>query len=114
MISIKRIYEPAEKSDGIRVLVDRLWPRGISKEEAKLDLWLKEIAPSDELRQWFAHDVAKWSEFEKRYTQELRENKELLRELREEIKKGHVTLLFAAKDAKHNNAVVLRSFLEHQ
>lgn len=113
MVAIKRIYEPTEKQDGFRILVDRLWPRGISKEEAKLDLWLKDIAPSDELRQWFGHDPVKWEEFEKRYRAELKEKKNFLDQLQAQVDKGHVTLLFAAKDTEHNNAVVLKSLLEH-
>lgn len=113
MISLKRIYDTAGKNDGFRVLVDRLWPRGVSKEKADLDLWLKEIAPSDELRKWFAHDVTKWPEFVKRYQQELKGKKELLEQLQTHVKQEPVTLLFAAKDEQHNNAVVLKSVLEH-
>ncbi len=112
MILLKRIYLPADKKDGFRVLVDRLWPRGVSKEEAKLDLWLKEISPSDELRKWFGHDPEKWEEFQKRYFAELKEKKEELVELSEHIKKETVTLLYGAKDEEHNNAVVLKSYLE--
>lgn len=112
MITLKRIYEPAGKDDGFRVLVDRLWPRGISKEEADLDLWLKDVAPSNELRKWFGHDPAKWTEFEKRYKAELEDKKEQLVQLRSQAAKGHVTLLFAAKDTEHNNAVVLQKYLQ--
>ncbi len=110
-ISIKRIYEPAKESDGYRILVDRLWPRGISKEKAKIDLWLKEVGPSNELRQWFGHDPAKFIEFKNRYIKELKSNP-AIKELRSAIK-AHpkVTLLYGAKDQTHNQAVVLSHFL---
>src|SRR5512146_1236784 len=111
MIRIKRIYEPPAAADGRRVLVDRLWPRGMSKDEAKVDEWLKEIAPSDELRTWFGHDAAKWAEFSTRYREELKGHGELLDQLRAEAHNETVTLLFAAKDEEHNNAVVLRELL---
>lgn len=112
MIQLKRIYDPSKKEDGLRVLVDRLWPRGVSKEKAKLDLWMKEIAPSDSLRKWFGHEPDKWDEFQSRYKKELEEKKELLQELRLlEQKHKIITLLFAAKDTKHNNAVVIQSLL---
>ena len=111
MIQIKRIYDEPDKRDGFRVLVDRLWPRGLSKDKAKVDLWLKDMAPSDELRKWFSHDPAKWPEFRKRYKEELKGRKELVEQLCEKAKKGQVTLLFAAKDTEHNNAVVLREIL---
>jgi len=110
-MKIKRVYEPAAKSDGLRILVDRLWPRGLSKSKAKIDLWLKELAPSSELRKWFGHDPEKWPEFQKRYTKELRKNKLVLQELKRKIKTGPATLLFGAKDAAHNNAVALKKFL---
>jgi len=112
MIRTKRIYEPPEKADAFRVLVDRLWPRGISKEKADIALWLKEIAPSDELRKWFAHDPVKWKEFRKKYREELRSKAELLHELRA-LERDHetVTLLYAAKDEEHNNAVALKDML---
>jgi uncharacterized protein YeaO (DUF488 family) len=110
-VSIKRIYEPAAKSDGFRVLVDRLWPRGISKETAKLDLWLPDIAPSTKLRQWFNHDPAKWMELRRQYQAELENMKELVAELKGQAKKGTVTLLYSAKDEQHNQAVALRSYL---
>jgi uncharacterized protein YeaO (DUF488 family) len=112
MIKIKRIYEEPEPQDGYRVLVDRLWPRGLSKEKTHLDSWLKEIAPSDELRHWFSHDPAKWGEFRKRYQAELAAMQPLLDELRGQAKKGTLTLLYAAKDDQHNNAVVLKDVLE--
>lgn len=110
-ILIKRIYEPAAKSDGFRVLVDRLWPRGIAKESAKLDLWLPDLGPSTELRKWFNHDPAKWDEFRRRYHAELKEKKELVAELKGRAKEGTVTLLYSAKDEAHNQAVALKELL---
>jgi uncharacterized protein YeaO (DUF488 family) len=111
-IEIKRVYEQPEKEDGFRILVDRLWPRGLTKEKAKVDLWLKEIAPTTELRKWFAHDPKKWAEFKKRYLAELKENKEGLSKIKQEMKKGNVTLLYAAKDEAHNEAQVLLNKLK--
>ncbi|HTG80791.1 MAG TPA: DUF488 domain-containing protein [Geobacteraceae bacterium] len=111
MVGIKRIYEPPVPEDGKRILVDRLWPRGLSKDDARLDEWLKEVAPSDELRRWFGHDPAKWEEFRRRYRQELKTQGEILERLRNEARKGTVTLLFAAKDEERNNAVVLKEML---
>lgn len=112
-IQIKRVYEKPSKTDGYRVLVDRLWPRGVSKEKAHLDLWLKEIAPSTELRKWFGHIPSKWEEFEKRYTKELQENQELIQQLKDlEKKYKQVTLLYGARDTEHNEAVLLKEFLE--
>ena len=112
-IALKRAYEEADANDGTRVLVDRLWPRGLSKERARVDAWLKEVAPSDELRRWFGHDPDKFAEFRKRYEAELasESGKEAMTKLRELVKRGHVTLLFAARDMEHNNAVVLRDVL---
>lgn len=110
-ILLKRIYTPAEKTDGARILVDRLWPRGISKVEAGLDAWLKEIAPSTQLREWYHHEVDLWDEFRKRYIVELEAMPQAVDELRGWIEKGRVTLLYAAKDEAHNNAVVLRDYL---
>lgn len=113
MIKVKRVYEKPAKDDGYRVLVDRLWPRGMKKEAAHLDLWLKEVAPSDELRKWFGHDPEKWGEFQKKYRVELRKQKELIAELKQtEKKKGTLTLLFGAKDQEHNEAVVLAAALK--
>jgi uncharacterized protein YeaO (DUF488 family) len=112
MIKIKRIYDPPSADDGRRILVDRLWPRGVSKDAARTDEWLKEIAPSDELRKWFGHDPDRWEEFRQRYRDELKPHGELLERLRVKAKKGAVTLLFAAKDEGHNNAVVLKEMLE--
>jgi uncharacterized protein YeaO (DUF488 family) len=111
-IHIKRVYEPPEKEDGVRILVDRLWPRGLTKEKASVDIWLKEIAPSTDLRKWFAHDHGKWTEFKTRYRAELKENDKQVALLKEEIKKGKVTLLYGAKDEECNEAVVLQEFLE--
>lgn len=111
MVKLKRIYDPPAPEDGRRVLIDRLWPRGLSKDEAGIDEWMKEIAPSDELRKWFGHDPARWEEFRRRYREELKTHGELLERLRSEARKGTVTLLFAAKDAERNNAVVLKEIL---
>ncbi|BBA71862.1 DUF488 domain-containing protein [Geobacter sulfurreducens] len=114
MVRVKRIYDEPATEDGTRVLVDRLWPRGIAKDKARIDEWLKEIAPSDELRQWFGHDPARWDEFRERYRRELDAKAEPLDELRKLAAGGTVTLLFAAKDEKHNNAVVLKDILVEQ
>lgn len=112
MIKLKRIYEKAEKSDGYRILVDRLWPRGVSKEKAKLDLWLKDIAPSTELRQWFGHDPKKWPEFQKKYKAEIVANKEIFNQLKKIAKKEkQLTLLYAARDEEHNEAIVIKNLL---
>jgi uncharacterized protein YeaO (DUF488 family) len=111
MVKIKRVYEPISREDGRRILVDRLWPRGMRKDKAHLDEWVKDIAPSDELRKWFAHDPEKWPEFKKRYKSELRQKRDLIDHLREEADEDTVTLLFAAKDAQHNNAVVLQEII---
>lgn len=112
MITIKRVYEAKGSGDGYRVLVDRLWPRGVSKQKAALDLWLKDIGPSDELRKWFNHDPAKWKEFQQKYKAELREKKDLLEQLRD-LTKEHkkLTLLYGARDEQHNQAVVLAEVL---
>lgn len=108
---MKRVYEPAAKSDGFRVLVDRLWPRGLSKKEAHIDLWLRDIGPSTALRKWFNHDPARWTEFQRRYHAELREKRALLATIKKQAETGPVTLLYSAKDEQHNQAVALRSFL---
>ena len=108
---IKRVYEAPAKDDGTRILVDRLWPRGLTKEKAHVDLWLKEIAPSTELRKWFAHDPAKWTEFQTRYKAELKNNPETLALLKKEIAKGPATLLYGARDEQHNEAQVLQKLL---
>lgn len=110
-VKLKRVYEEPEPRDGFRILVDRLWPRGLTKEKAAADLWLKDIAPSTELRKWFNHDPEKWKEFQKKYQQELKENKEAVSVLKEHLKKGPVTLLYAAKDQEHNEAQVIKEFV---
>ncbi|MDD5655549.1 MAG: DUF488 domain-containing protein [Candidatus Omnitrophica bacterium] len=112
MIKIKRIYESPSKDDGFRVLIDRLWPRGVSKEKAKIDLWLKDIAPSDALRKWFGHREERWREFKKKYLKELEDKEQIIKQLRTIKKKGAITLLFAAKDTERNNAVVLKDMLK--
>ena len=114
MLKTKRAYEPAETSDGTRFLVDRLWPRGIKKEKLKLNVWLKDVAPSTELRKWFAHDPAKWREFRKRYFEELKQNPEAWEPLVTAAKKGSITLIFSSHDQEHNNAAALKQFLDHK
>jgi uncharacterized protein YeaO (DUF488 family) len=111
MIQIKRAYDPPAKSDGARLLVERLWPRGIKKEALKLDAWLKEAAPSTELRKWFSHDPAKWTEFQRRYRAELKKHPEAWLPILTAAKAGPVTLLFSSHDAEHNNVVALRSYV---
>ena len=110
-IHTKRVYEPIAKGDGIRVLVDRVWPRGMSRERLKLDLWLKGAAPSTALRKWFAHDPDKWQEFKNRYFSELETNQQEIRQLLELAAKEPLTLLYAAKDTNHNQAVALKEYL---
>jgi len=113
MIKIKRVYDPPAKEDGYRILIDRLWPRGLTKERAKIDLWLKEIAPSNELRKWFNHDPEKWEEFKAKYEKELTNKQNLLHEIKQlEKEKGIVTLLYSTKETEHNNAVALNGFLK--
>jgi uncharacterized protein YeaO (DUF488 family) len=113
-VRLKRVYDPPSSDDGLRVLVDRLWPRGLKRDAAKIDLWLKAVAPSDELRRWFGHDPSRWAEFRKRYRAEIATNSESIATLRGLTKgeKKTLTLLFAAKDMDHNNAVVLKDFLD--
>jgi uncharacterized protein YeaO (DUF488 family) len=111
MIHLKRVYEPAAKDDGMRFLVERLWPRGVKKEALRLDGWLKDVAPSTTLRQWFAHDPAKWAEFQKRYFAELDANPEAVQPIRQAMRKGAVTFLYSSHDAEHNNALALKSYL---
>jgi uncharacterized protein YeaO (DUF488 family) len=113
-LQIKRVYEEPRETDGQRILIDRLWPRGLSKAKAKVDLWLKAIAPSTPLRQWFGHDPAKWHEFKKRYKDELNHNSEAVAQLRALMDKGTVTLVYGAKDQEHNDAVVLQEYLGEQ
>lgn len=110
-LGIKRVYDPPAKADGLRILVDRLWPRGPSKQGAKIDHWFRDVAPSGRLRKWFPHDLARWDEFRKRYVRELDRSPEAVAELRKLLSRRRATLLFAAKDAEHNNAVVLREYL---
>jgi uncharacterized protein YeaO (DUF488 family) len=110
-VRLKRAYEPAVASDGHRVLVDRLWPRGVSREQARLDDWLKELAPSSELRRWFGHDPARFDEFRRRYVDELRSRRPLLTELRRRARRGTLTLVYSAHDTEHNDAVVLAAVL---
>lgn len=112
MLRIKRIYDLPTSEDGIRILVDSLWPRGLSKEKVKIDLWLKDIAPSHELRKWFSHDPQKWGDFKKKYFRELDQKRELVDLIIQKSKRGNVTLLYGAKDEKFNNAVALREFIE--
>ena len=112
MIQVKRVYEEPSRKDGLRVLVDRLWPRGLTKERAAVKLWLKDLAPSTELRKWFDHDAAKWKQFQVRYRKELREKKDLLEMLNEESKEHTVTLVYGARDVEHNEALVLKHVLE--
>ncbi|MBS1552620.1 MAG: DUF488 domain-containing protein [Bacteroidetes bacterium] len=112
MIKIKRIYEKPSNEDGYRILVDRLWPRGLTKEKADIDVWLKEIAPSTDLRKWFAHDHKKWKSFEVKYKRELKNNADLINKIRQlEKEKGNITLLYSAKDEEFNDAVVLKKYL---
>ncbi len=115
-IVLKRVYEKPSNADGVRILVDRIWPRGVSKEEAKLDHWLKQVAPSKELRQWFGHDPARWDEFRKRYYAEIKQSKKAalaVGQILEWAKAQRVTLLFGAKDHVHNNAYALKDYLEN-
>jgi uncharacterized protein YeaO (DUF488 family) len=111
-LKLKRVYEPVEASDGARFLVERLWPRGLSKQAARLEAWLKEAAPSDGLRKWYGHDPDKWPEFRRRYFAELARNPEALAPIREALKKGAVTLVFAARDPQLSNARALKELLE--
>ena len=109
-LKIKRVYGNPSKEDGMRILVDRLWPRGLTKEKAAIDLWLRGIAPSTELRKWFAHDPKKWNEFRKKYLQELKDNEEQVFILKKYVKNRTVTLVYGAKDEEHNEAEVLKEF----
>ena len=110
-LRLKRAYEPASPDDGARILIDRLWPRGLSKEKASLDEWIKEIAPTTELRQWFGHDPERWPEFQRRYRAELRQHSQELDRIRALAKKQTVTLVYSAHDEKHNDAIVLKDVL---
>jgi uncharacterized protein YeaO (DUF488 family) len=111
-IKLKRIYEGPATTDGCRVLVDRVWPRGISREKARLDLWMKDIAPSSALRRWFGHDPARWAEFVSRYAGELDSRQDLVQDLLDRAAKGSLTLVYAARDQEHNNAKALKDYLE--
>ncbi len=111
MIKLKRVYEHPVPDDGFRILVDRLWPRGLTKQRAAVDLWLKDVAPSTELRKWFAHDPAKWKQFQIRYREELQEKKDSLQLLKQKSKRQTVTLLYGARDKKHNEALILQEVL---
>ena len=114
MLKTKRVYEPAETSDGARFLVDRLWPRGIKKEALEMKAWLKDVSPSPALRKWFAHNPARWQEFQKRYRAELEVNSGSWQPILEAAKQGDVTLLYSARDTEHNSAILLKAFLEEQ
>jgi uncharacterized protein YeaO (DUF488 family) len=114
MIQIKRAYEPPGKDDGQRFLVDRLWPRGVKKENLQVEAWVKDVAPSSELRQWFQHDPAKWDEFRQRYFRELEKHPEAWQPLLARARRGRVTLVYSAHDTEHNDAVALKEFLERK
>lgn len=114
MIKLKRIYEEPEEGDGFRILVDRLWPRGLSKERAKVDIWLKDVAPSDALRRWFAHDLRKWGEFRRRYFEELEDKKEQINLILTKARETDVTLLYGAKEQRFNNAAALKEYIERK
>ncbi len=114
VITLKRAYETPSPSDGCRILVERLWPRGVSKQEAKIDLWPKEAAPSTELRRWFDHDPEKWVEFKRRYFKELRAREEALQSIRERLRAGPVTFVFGARESRFNNAIALKEYLERK
>ncbi len=112
-IRLKRAYEQPAADDGVRILVERLWPRGLTKERAALDHWMKDVAPSQELRRWFNHEPARWSEFQRRYRAELEQNQDAVKDLRKKCGGGIVTFVYAARDEEHNSARLLRDFLEH-
>jgi uncharacterized protein YeaO (DUF488 family) len=114
MIRLKRAYDPPEDSDGRRFLVDRLWPRGVKKEALQVEGWLREIAPSEALRRWYGHEGDRWTEFERRYRAELDQKEEFLRPLLDAARQGDITLVFAKRDVQHNNAAVLKAYLEER
>jgi uncharacterized protein YeaO (DUF488 family) len=114
MINIKRVYESTARGDGQRILVERLWPRGMKKADLHAEAWMKEVAPSTELRQWFGHKVARWAEFQQRYKQELDANRDAWAPIRDASRRGTVTLLYSAHDIEHNSALVLRDYLTKQ
>ena len=111
-ISLKRAYETPSRSDGCRILVERLWPRGLAKEDAKIDLWPKEAAPSTELRRWFNHEPDKWTEFKRRYLKELRSRRESVEPILKRVRAGRVTFVFASRESRFNNAVALKEYVE--
>jgi uncharacterized protein YeaO (DUF488 family) len=113
-LQIKRVYDEPSDTDGTRILIDRLWPRGLTKAQAQVDLWLKDIAPSTALRQWFGHDPRKWDEFKQRYQDELHKNSEAIAQLRAHMATGTVTFVYGAKDQEHNDAVVLQEYLRER
>lgn len=113
-IRLKRVYEPPTPRDGVRVLVERLWPRGLSKDKARVDRWIKDIAPSTELRRWFGHDPAKWEAFKRRYWAELEQRPEVVEEVLKLVRQNTVTFVYAAADAERNSAVALKEFLERR
>jgi len=113
-IALKRIYEKPEVNDGKRILIDKLWPRGMKKDEATVDEWIKEVAPSDKLRKWFSHDPVKWNEFKKRYWEELKKKQEIVSKLAKECKEKKVTFLYSTKETRYNNAVALKEYLKKQ
>ena len=112
MIQLKRVYDPPGSADGIRFLIERLWPRGMKKTSLRLDAWLKEAGPSHELRKWFSHDPKKWNEFRRRYFRELGHNANALKPILKAARRGRVTLLFSSHDIEHNNAVALKEYME--
>jgi uncharacterized protein YeaO (DUF488 family) len=114
MIRLKRAYEPPTRADGERILVERLWPRGLSKQRAALDLWLKDVAPSPELRRWFGHDPARWQQFEQRYWNELKSKADAVGLLKQKARRGTVTFIYAARDEQHNGALALKEYIERR
>jgi uncharacterized protein YeaO (DUF488 family) len=113
MIRLKRAYDPPSDKDGVRILVDRLWPRGLTKEKAAIDVWMKDIAPSPELRKWYSHEDSKWDEFWKRYREELDANGGCVRKLQDKAAEGDISLIYSTRDPDHNSAAVLREYLLH-
>jgi uncharacterized protein YeaO (DUF488 family) len=114
VIKLKRVYDPASRDDGVRFLVERLWPRGVKKTQLKLDDWLKDVAPSPALRKWFGHDPKKWPQFQRQYFSELKAHEQSLERLLVAARRGPVTLVFSSRDTEHNNAVALRRYLERR
>jgi uncharacterized protein YeaO (DUF488 family) len=114
IIQLKRVYDSASETDGCRILVDRVWPRGVRKEKARIDLWLREVAPSTALRKWFGHDPSKWEEFKQRYFAELDQRVSVVQELVKRSRACPITLVYSARDTKHNNAVALQEYLKHR